>query len=145
MTVIVEFNPDTYDELFADVLVDYPGLLENLRQDFLEYAESDGERLPNYFGKVSAYMQPYAAMQAGLMHIHIAMPPDTFPEKLPQHDRKCSFNPQRDAALVYTQGELDDKHYSLIALLHPGAHGLASDPKVMNRLIAAAKHFRDQY
>lgn len=80
MTVIVEFNPDIYDELFADVLVDYPGLLENLRQDFLEYAESDGERLPNCFGKVSAYMQPYAAMQAGLMHIHIAMPPDTFPE-----------------------------------------------------------------
>lgn len=145
MTVIVEFNPDTYDELFADVLVDHPGLLENLRQDFIDYAESNGYRLPNYFGKVSAYMQPYAAEQAGLMHIHIAMPPDTFPVNLPQHARKCPFNPQKDAALVYTQGELDDNHYSLIALLHPGAHSLARDSKVMSRLIAAAKRFRDQY
>src|SRR5690625_8017195 len=102
MSVIVEFNTETYDVYFKDVLADYPDLLNNLKQDFTDYVESDGWVLPDYFGKDDPYDQPYAARQAGLMHIHIAIPPTTFPPNRPQRDRKCPMNsPHQDAALVY--------------------------------------------
>lgn len=144
MAVTVEFNPDTYQEFFADILADYPDLLENLRQDFTDYIESDGLVLPNYFGKDTPYMQPPKAIDVELMHIHILMPPSEFPANKPQFDRKCPMNaPHQDAALVYTRGIADDSKYSLIALLHPNAHGMASDRKTMNYLIAIADKFQE--
>lgn len=145
-TIDVEFNPKTYDQLFAAVLADYPSLLENLRQDFIDYIASDRMNLPHYFGKESPYMQPYAAQKAGLMHIHIAMPPTTFTKNKPQFDRKCPMGePNQDAALVYAQGELDESKYSLIALLHPDAHGQARNSKTMQILINAAEDFQERH
>lgn len=145
MSVVVEFNPETYQTLFKDVLVEHPELLQNLKQDFIDYVESDGHKLPDYFGKDSPYMQPYVAAKVGLMHIHIAIPPVSFQRNKPQHARKCpQGDPAKDAALVYVRGELYDNHYSLIALLHPGAHDEARKDKVMRYLIAVAERFQER-
>lgn len=146
MAVIVEFNPETYESLFCDVLVDYPGLLNGLISDFTKYIESDRLRLPPYFGREAAYIKPQSAINAGLMHIHIAIPPTVFPNGRPQHDRTCPVGaPHQDAALVYTQGLFEENRYSLIALLHPDAHARARLREIMDYLARVASRFRDKY
>lgn len=146
MGLIVEFNSETYETLFQDVLIDYPGLLDSLKSDFTRYISSDRRYLPRYFGKEVAYVKPHGAIDAGLMHIHIAIPPTVFPEKRPRQDRTCpAGSPQQDAALVYTQGLYEEDRYSLIAMLHPDAHGQARQREIMNYLIRVAQRFRDKY
>lgn len=146
MSLIVEYNPETYEALFSDVLTDYPSLLSALLSDFSRYISSNRLCLPPYFGREAAYVKPVSAVDVGLMHIHIAMPPTVFPEKRPQHDRTCPMNaPHKDAALVYTQGLYEENRYSLIALLHPDAHGKAREREIMNYLIRVAGRFRDKY
>lgn len=146
MSVVVEFNSETYEALFQDVLTDYPGLLSTIVSDFTRYISSDRLWLPRYFGREAADVKPEAALDAGLMHIHIALPPTVFPEKRPQHDRTCPMgSPQQDAALVYTQGLFEENRYSLIAFLHPNAHGKAREREIMNYLVRVANRFRDRY
>ncbi|BAV74168.1 mRNA interferase YafO [Pseudomonas chlororaphis subsp. aurantiaca] len=146
MSVVVEFNPETYETLFRDVLADYPGLLNALIGDFTRYISSNRLCIPQYFGREAAYVKPEAAIDAGLMHIHIAIPPTVFPDKRPQHDRTCPMNsPHQDAALVYTQGLYEEDRYSLIAFLHPNAHGKAREREIMNYLVRVAGRFRDKY
>lgn len=145
MTIIVEYSPETYDDLFKDVLTNYPTVLSSLRDDFHTYIASNRLTLPSYFGRDVCYTQPYEAYLACLMHIHIAIPPTVFPTNKPQNDRKCPQDPNKDAALVYAQGLFDEDRYVLIAMLHPGAHDKASNDKIMKRLSGVAKRFRDKY
>ncbi|MCV3851688.1 type II toxin-antitoxin system YafO family toxin [Pseudomonas aeruginosa] len=146
MAVIVEFNPETYAELFQDVLKDFPSLLDGLCRDFARYIESDRLWLPPYFGRDVPYVVPQEAYRAGLMHIHIAIPPTVFPANRPQRDRTCPNGaPQQDAALVYVQGLFEETRYSLLALLHPDAHGKARQREMMTYLARVASRFRDKY
>lgn len=146
MPSIVEINPETYEDLFQPILTAYPDLLDSLVADFASYIDSDRLALPEYFGCDVAYTQPEEAYRAGLMHIHLAIPPVRFPSKKPQADRKCPRgDAAQDAALVYTQGLYDEDRYSLIAILHPGAHGKARDRLIMQRLARVAARFRDTY
>jgi mRNA interferase YafO len=151
MAIVVEFSPDTYDDLFKDVLSNHPTILSSLRDDFCTYIASNRMTLPMYFGCDVPYLYPHEAYVNGLMHIHIAIPPLKFSSNKPQHDRKCpghptkQGDPAKDAALVYAQGLYDEDRYILIAMLHPGAHGKAQDDKIMKRLAGVAKSFRDKY
>lgn len=146
MPSIVEFNPETYEDLFQPILTAYPDLLDNLVADFAGYIDSDRLVLPEYFGCDVAYTQPEEAYRAGLMHIHLAIPPVQFPAKKPQADRKCPRGDATlDAALVYAQGLYEEDRYSLIAILHPDAHGKARDRLIMQRLARVAARFRDKY
>lgn len=146
MPSIVELNSETFEDLFQPILASYPDLLNSLLVDFATYIDSDRLVLPEYFGCDVAYTQPEEAYRAGLMHIHLAIPPVRFPNKKPQSDRKCpKGDPLQDAALVYVQGLYDEDRYSLIAILHPGAHSKARDRQVMQRLARVAKRFRDKY
>jgi mRNA interferase YafO len=146
MPINVEFHPDTYTELFEDILQTYPDLLQKLLRDFKRYKESDGTFLPKYFGRDAAYVEPHAAFKARLMHIHICLPPGSFQKGRPQNDRTCrTGEPARDAALVYVQGELEEDQYRLIAFLHPNAHSKAQDRQIMSYLARIAQTFRDQH
>lgn len=145
MPVVVEFNSETYDVLFKDVLKNYPTLLNRLLEDFERYVSSDRLWLPGYFGRDVPYVSPHDAYNAGLMHIHIAIPPATFPISRPQFDRKCSSSPEKDAALVYTQGLYDEDRYSLIALLYPDAHGKARQREIITHLARVAERFREKF
>ncbi|WP_165677438.1 type II toxin-antitoxin system YafO family toxin [Metapseudomonas otitidis] len=145
MPVEVEFHPATYKEFFQDVLSSYPDLLQKLRRDFSRYVESDGNFLPTYFGQDAPYVEPAAAFNARLMHIHICLPPGSFPIGKPQADRKCrKGEPSQDAALVYVRGELYEERYRLLAFLHPDAHQKARKKELMSYLARIAQEFRDQ-
>ena len=140
----VEFHPETYSTLFEPVLKDFPSLLEDLKADFLRYV-SEGVR-PAYFGRDVIYLWPAEAEKAKLMHIHLALPPATFPKNRPQMDLVCrKGNPSQDAALVYVQGLWDDHNYCLLAVLHPDAHGQARDKQTMKYLARLAQRFRDEH
>lgn len=141
MPVDVSINPVAKDE-FGDFFVRFPTLEQAIIDDFSRYKDTGA--VPNYFGRDVAYTQPHAALKAGLMHIHLRLPPGTFPDRLPQADRVCRVGePENDACLVYVQGELYEERYSLIAVMHPDAHGQARRPEIMNYLSRIAQKFRD--
>ncbi|MBM0140170.1 type II toxin-antitoxin system YafO family toxin [Pseudomonas cannabina] len=145
MPSIVEYNPETYDELFKPIIASYPTLLGSLLADFAGYIDSGRLEAPLYFGCDVPYVKQHEAYVAGLMHIHLAIPPVVFPKNRPQADRKCPRNPSTDAALVYAQGLYYEDRYTLIALLYPSAHAKAADRKIILRLAAVAARFRDKY
>lgn len=146
MPSIVEYNAETYEDLFKPILDSYPDLLSGIISDFKMYIDSDRAKLPHYFGCEVAYTQPEEAYIEGLMHIHLAIPPVTFPENRPRGDRKCpKGDPMKDAALVYARGLYEEDRYTLIAILHPDAHSKARDRKIMKHLAAVAKRFRESH
>lgn len=145
MTSIVEFNPETYEELFKPILTSYPCLLGNLCADFASYIDSGRLKVPHYFGCDVPYIKQPEAYNAGLMHIHLAIPPVVFPAGRPQADRKCPLDPSTDAALVYAQGLYEEHRYTLIALLYPNAHSRANNRQMILYLARVATRFRDLY
>lgn len=136
-SVIAEFHPETFDAFFADPLKDFPSLADDLLADFILYKSTD--QLPATFGRDAPYTEPWAAYNAGIMHIHLKLPPDSFPPKKPQIDRTT------DTALVYVRGELEENRYLILAVLHPDAHAKAREEKIMRYLARLAKTFRDTY
>lgn len=145
MHCTTHFSHLTYSDLLEPVLDQYPDLLRQIEADFKSYIESNRLVIPDYFGCDVPYVKQEAAIKQGLMHIHLAIPPVKFPANRPQWDRKCPKDPATDAALVYAQGLYDEDQYVLIAILHPGAHSQANNRRIMQRLIDAAKAFRDVY
>lgn len=80
------------------------------------------------------------------MHIHIMLPPGLFPENLGQMDRTCRKGaPDKDAALVYVRGELEENHYCILGVLYPNAHAKAREEKTMRYLARLAQKFRDEH
>ncbi|AUU88772.1 hypothetical protein C2U55_06615 [Enterobacteriaceae bacterium ENNIH3] len=143
MPIEASINPATKAEFFDKVFIDYPKLEASIIDDFIRYKATG--QLPRYFGRDVAYTEPHGAFKAGLMHIHLCLPPNVFPEKCPQPDRVCKKGaPEKDACLVYVQGELYENKYSLIAIMHPDAHGKARQPKVMSHLARIAQKFKDE-
>ena len=141
-TVRVEFHPETFEALFTETLQVYPGLAQALLEDFRLYKQTN--KLPAYFGRDAPYVQPVAAFNARLMHIHLRFPPEQFPKHLPQIDRVCRKGaPDKDAALIYVRGWIDEDHYCLLGVLHPDAHAKARGEKIMRYLARLAQKFRD--
>ena len=142
--VFVTYHPDTYDEFFAEPLKAFPTLTQDLMSDFLMYKGTG--QLPRYFGRDVPYTQPHAAFRAQLMHIHLRLPPSLFPANLPQQDRVCRKGaPERDAALVYVRGELEDNRYCIFGVFYPDAHAKAREEKTMRYLARLAQRFRDEH
>ncbi|NIF23708.1 type II toxin-antitoxin system YafO family toxin [Candidatus Pantoea multigeneris] len=138
----VSVHPATRERFFLEIFTKYPTLESAILADFKRYKSED--ILPDYFGRDVAYTEPYAAFRSGLMHIHLCFPPDSFPSNRPQPDRVCKRgSPENDASLVYVQGELYENRYSLIAIMHPDAHGKARQHEVMNYPTRIAQEFRD--
>lgn len=141
--ISVEFHPTSYKEFFADVLVNFPGLDEEILRAFENYKTTGVAT--GRIGRDAPYVRPEAAFQAKLMHIHIKLPPGEFPPNLPQIDRVCRRGaPHRDAALVYVRGELEENRYCLLAFLHPDGHAKAREEKLMRYLARLAQKFRDE-
>ncbi|WP_426817682.1 type II toxin-antitoxin system YafO family toxin [Winslowiella sp. 2C04] len=138
----VSINSHTKEEFFNEAFFRFPELEASILQDFQRY-KATGE-LPHYFGRDVAYTQPYSAFRSGLMHIHLCLPPNSFPKNRPQNDRVCKRDdPERDACLVYVQGELYENRYSLIAIMHPDAHEKARQHSIMSYLSTVAQDFKD--
>lgn len=143
MTADITFNPTAFAEFFAPVDTQYPGLSSRLLEDFRQYILSNRLETPHYFGRDAPYTQPPEALRACLMHIHIKLPPGSFPQDRAQYYRVCqSGRPGEDAALVYVQGELYEERYQLLAFLWPDAHGKARQRDLMLYLARLAEGFR---
>ncbi|MGJ8523601.1 hypothetical protein R84981_002313 [Carnimonas sp. R-84981] len=120
-------------------------LLEKLKSDFSRYIDSGFTEYPDYFGRVAPYLQPYAAERAGLMHIHLALPPRKFDKNRALQDRKNLKDPSSDAVLVYCQHLLNSDNYLLLALLYPDGHSEQKKPHVMGYLAKEAEKFHNTF
>lgn len=144
MGSVVIFHPATFAEFFEPVDAKFPGLSAKLADDFKVYIDSSRGIVPKYFGRDAPYMQPKEADQAKLSHVHVRLPPGSFRQDVAQYYRVCQWNnPDEDAALVYTQGYLEEDHYLIIAFFWPDAHGLAKQVPLMRYLADLAKDWRD--
>ncbi|EPZ1175224.1 type II toxin-antitoxin system YafO family toxin [Klebsiella oxytoca] len=142
MHIHASINDYTRKDFFEEVFTKFPALERTILDDFIRY-KSTGE-LPNYFGTDVAYTQPHGVYKAGVMHIHLCLPPNTFPLNRPQADRKCKMgDPDNDACLVYVQGDLYENRYSLLAIMHPDAHSKGRQVEVMAYLGRIAQQFKD--
>lgn len=135
MKAVVCIHPETFKTMFADAGKDFPGLLNNLVMDFRRYKESGD--LPDYFGRDVPYVEPQAAYNARLMHIHLK--PSKFPRNRPQADRTS------DISLVYARGELEENQFCFLAVFYPGAHQKARDSRLMNYLARLGQEFRNEH
>lgn len=138
----VYINEYTRKDFFDEIFLKYPELEIQLINDFKRY-KSTGE-LPIYFGRDAPYIRPYSAEKACLMHIHLKIPPDSFPRDRVQYFRTHKQgDPEKDICLVYVQGLIEDHRYSLLAIIHPNAHEKARNYQLMDRLAQVAQKFRD--
>lgn len=139
----VTINEQTRNQFFGDLFQKHLDLEAKLLKDFKKY--KSGEGIPSYFGRDVSYVKPYSAEKACLMHIHLKIPPDKFPDDRVQYYRTHKKgNPKKDICLVYVQGLIEDHRYSIIAILHPDAHLKAQDYKFMDELAQIAQKFRDE-
>ena len=144
MMVEVSFHPTTFGEFFSPVNDRHPGISDLLLGEFRRYVESNRQSIPSIFGRDVPYTQPPLALQSCLMHIHIRIPPNSFPKGVPQRDRVCKFGkPGDDAALVYVPGELYENRFLILALFWPDAHTNARDRSAMRYLARIAKDWRE--
>lgn len=145
MTVEVDFHPGTFEEFFRPIEVKYPGLADGLKSEFKRYISSDRLQIPEIFGRDAPYTQPPQALDACLMHIHVRIPPAKFRKDTPQRDRVCQKGrPGQDATLVYTQGELYENRFLILAFFWPDAHGKARDRQAMKHLSRVALDWRSK-
>lgn len=78
------------------------------------------------------------------MHIHLKFPPNSLPENLPQSERKRKVgDPEKDACLVYVQGDLDENKFSILGIFNPDGHGVVKNKEIMSYLSRIAQNFRD--
>lgn len=144
MGIKASYHPETFLKFFEPIDLQFPGLSDALLRDFTDYIASNRTKVPKYFGRDAPYTQPQAALNAHLMHIHIKLPPGSFPQDKAQYYRVCKKgDPENDACLVYVQGELEEDSYQLLAFFWPDAHEMSRNPKEMSYLARIAKAFRD--
>lgn len=141
--VEVSFHPETYDRFFRPLESTHPELMDVLLDDFRRYQQSMREDLPDYFGFDAEYGSP-AEVAGCLEHIHLCIPPRTFPRRKRQFDRRCRLGePENDVALVYARGLFDQHKFCILGILMPDAHGLSNDNKLMRYLGRLAREFRN--
>lgn len=136
---------EDFRQFFRTAEADFPGLEAALVTDFTAYAQSNGEKCPDYFGRDSIYNWPYAAERAKLRKIQICLPPDTFNPNHNQVDRTTPLDrPDLDAVLVYAQHEFFEFKFLLLNFLHPDGHGQGREEHIMKHLAYIAQAFQEE-
>ncbi|RPH30468.1 hypothetical protein EHN07_02205 [Buttiauxella warmboldiae] len=146
MHITVDYNRDSYGYYLSPVFVQFPSLEKTLLEDFKLYKATG--KLPDYFGRDTAYDRPNDIQDSGLWHIHLSLGNDKFkvnPKSRTATDQKTmQWNRTSDTALVYAKGLLDENSYSLIAVFTPSAHNKAKDYDRMRILAEYARKFSMQ-
>ena len=104
---------------------------QELFDQFKRYKET-GDLQSGVFGKDALYLNPRAAQDVELRHVHIV-------ESKRRGRRRTS-----DQHLVYVEGR-DTAKICILAVFVENAHELAKSDKVMAPIIRAAERFRDQH
>ena len=146
MHITADYNPDSYGYYISPVFASFPDLAQSLLDDFKNY-KSTG-KLPDYFGRDTAYDRPDDIQDSGLWHIHLELGGDKFPappKSANSNDQQTiQWHRTSDTALVYAKGLIDENSYSLIAVFTPPAHNKASDYNRMRILAGYARNFSQQ-
>lgn len=142
--VEVIFHPETYERFFKPMESSHPKLMTVLLEDFRRYQVSMRGDLPDYFGYDSEYGSP-PEVAGCLEHIHLRIPPNTFPSNRKQIDRKCrKGDPENDVALVYTRNLMSPNRFCIIGILAPDAHKQSRNMPLMRYLGQLARQFQHE-
>lgn len=145
MSVEIEFSQLTKVIWYDEIVAQYPNFIDNLKRDLAKYIETNGDELPDYFGKDDLYTFPRSIMTESVRHIHLKIPPDVFNSRRRQIDRKCKIGEfDKDIALVYVISKYNPNKASILAILNGNAHKLAQDEKLMLQIKEAARVFHIQ-
>lgn len=143
MLVSAHYNTDSYAYYLSPIFVQFPELEKTLLEDFIAY-KSTG-KLPDYFGRDTAYDRPDDIQDSGLWHIHLELDNDKFKvpssSATPVDTKTMQWSRKSDTALVYAKGLLDENSYSLIAVFTPPAHDKARNYDRMRILAGYARTF----
>ena len=146
MHITADYNPDSYGYYLSPVFVSFPDLAKTLLEDFKNYKATG--KLPDYFGRDTAYDRPEDIQDSGLWHIHLELSGDKFPtpsKSANSNDQQTiQWNRTSDTALIYARGLIDENSYSLIAVFTPPAHNKARDYDRMRILAGYARNFSQQ-
>lgn len=141
--VEVVFHSQTYDAYFKPLELSHPGFLKILLNDFCRYQQSMRDYLPDYFGFDAEYGSP-REIAGCIEHIHLCIPPRSFPPNLRQSYRRCRVgDPQNDVALVYARGRIEFQRFCIIGILMPDAHRQANGRDLMLYLGRLGREFRN--
>lgn len=144
MSIQIEFSQLTKIIWYDDIVKQHPNFIDILKLDLARYIETNGDSLPDYFGKDDLYTYPRSIITESVRHIHLKIPPDIFNSRLTQKDRKCKINePEKDIALIYVISKYDPNKASILAILKGNAHELAKDEKLMIQIKEAARAFHE--
>lgn len=128
----------------------YPGILDNLLDDFREYKQSVREaqeglgpvRRPKYFGRDAKYHHPPDADLVNLRHIHLSTDHNGFKGKNQYYMTCPTGNPEKDILLVYASGFIEEDRFIILAILYPDGHAKGWNYGTMRSLIEAAESFQ---
>ncbi|XKM13967.1 type II toxin-antitoxin system YafO family toxin [Orbaceae bacterium ac157xtp] len=140
MDFSVSINEQTRERFFKPIFDKYPNLENQIISDFRKYKESNGDIVPNYFGRDTAYVEPLLAYKIGLMHIHLCFPPNKFNDSVAQYYRVCKKG-QTDVCLVYVSGSFNINYFSLLAIFSPDAHEKSRNKSIMDYICRVAEDF----
>lgn len=140
----IEIHPD-FETSFTVIASDYPGFLDQLKQDFVRFIDSDRLEYPNYFGSDSIYNWPHQAEIEAVSHMHIALPPREFQSSRLLMDRKNPRIDEKDTCLVYCEHAITPGRILFLDFFHPKAHEKARSERTMKRLARCANTFHDDW
>lgn len=143
MNVTATYNKESYNLYLRSVFTKYPHLEQQLLDDFITY-KSTGN-LPDYFGRDTVYDEPEDIRDVSLRHIHFELGDQVFgplPKWVDLRDKqKVQWYRTSNTALVYAKHEVEDNHYTLMAVFTPYAHEDAREWPRMRQLAKFARNF----
>lgn len=131
--------------LFADTFIEFPNFEKQLISVFKEYIESNRTKVPDIFGRDVPYRYPKTLYDLNVQHIHLKLPPNRFPKKQAQYDRRNSTKePNKDIFLVYVISDSNPERFALLAILRPHAHKKSKERRILDLFCQLAEKYQDQ-
>lgn len=138
MALIVEINPDTRAEFLDPTFKKFPGLEQQLIDEFIYCKEHNATT--DTFGNDAVFTFPPYAVDAQLARIHIKLPDEQpWPPRTPDRQKKSN------TYLVYAQYLWHPDRYSILALVTP-AHDLmsAANTQLISHFSDCAEDFHNR-
>lgn len=136
---------DEARHLFAETFQQLPYFENQLLSVFKKYKESNGEFVPNIFGRDVPYTYPRKLYELDVSHIHLRLPPDRFSKNIAQSERKNKKKePDKDIFLVYVKSQFSQDKYALLAILRPNAHEQSKQAKILDMFCEYAEKYQNK-
>lgn len=136
---------DDARHLFVETFQELPNFENQLLSVFKKYKESNGEFVPNIFGRDVPYRYPIKLYKLDVSHIHLRLPPDQFSKNIVQIERRNKKEePNKDIFLVYVKSQFSQDKYALLAILRPNAHEQSKQAKILDLFCEYAEKYQNK-